>query len=73
MDAHVCPCGTSTESRTPIVGNCELCKEKWDVIEEEMRQLDERDMEEFGRLGSSVNTISILRDRWWPQTAKRRG
>ena len=64
---------TTAESRTPIVGKCEICKEEWDVLEEELRKLDERDMEEFGRRGSSVKTIAILRERWWPQTAKRRG
>ena len=30
-------------------------------------------MEEFGRLGSSVKTIAILGDRWWPQTTKQEG
>ena len=30
-------------------------------------------MEEFGRLESSENTIAILGDRWWPQTAKQDG
>ena len=40
---------------------------------EEMRNLDERDMEEFGRLESSEKTIAILGDRWWPRAAKREG
>ena len=31
------------------------------------------DMEEFGRLWNSEKTISILGDRWWPQTAKQSG
>ena len=30
-------------------------------------------MEEFGILESSENTIAILGDRWWPQTAKQEG
>ena len=30
-------------------------------------------MEQFGRLESSEKTIAILRDRWYPQTAKRDG
>ena len=38
---------------------------------EEMRRLDECDMDEFGRLESSEKTIAILGDRWWPQKAKR--
>ena len=38
-----------------------------------MRKLDVCDMEEFGRLESSEETIAILGDRWWPQTAKQDG
>ena len=38
-----------------------------------MRKLDVCGMEEFGRLESSENTIAILGDRWWPQTAKQDG
>ena len=38
-----------------------------------MRKLDECDMEEFGRLDSSEETIAILGGRWWPQTAKQEG
>ena len=38
-----------------------------------MRKLDVCDMEEFGRLDSSENTIAILGDIWWPQTAKQNG
>ena len=30
-------------------------------------------MEEFGRLESSEETIAMLGDRWWPQTAKQDG
>ena len=72
MDAHICPCGTTIESRTHIVGECEIYKEQRDVLEE-MRKLDECDTEEFGRLESSEKTIAILRDRWWSQTAKQEG
>ena len=39
----------------------------------EMRKLDVCDMEEFVRLESSEKTIAILRDKWWPQTAKQDG
>ena len=39
----------------------------------EMRKLDERDMEEFGRPESREKTIAILGDMWWPQTAKQEG
>ena len=41
--------------------------------EEEMRKLDVCRVEEFGRLESSEKTITILGDRWWPQTAKQDG
>ena len=50
---HMCPCGTTIESRTHTVGECEICKEERDALEEEMRKLDKRDMEEFGSLESS--------------------
>ena len=32
--AHMCPCGTTLESRTHIVGECEVYKEQRDVLEE---------------------------------------
>ena len=39
-----------------------------------MRKIDECGMEKFGTLlDSSEKTIAILGDRWWPQTAKRKG
>ena len=69
---NMCPCGTTIESRTHIVEECEICKEERDALEE-MRKLDVRDMEEFGRLESSEKTIAILGDRWWPQTAQQNG
>ena len=47
---HMCPCGTTIESRTHIVGECEIYKEERDVLEEEMRKFDVCDMEEFGKL-----------------------
>ena len=43
------------------------------MLEEEMRKLDECDMEEFNRLERSEKTIAILGDRWWPKTAKQDG
>ena len=73
MDAHMCPCGTTIESRTHVVGECEIYNEEQDVLEEEMWKLDVCDMEEFGRLESSKKTIAILGDRWWPQTVKQDG
>ena len=69
---NMCLCGTTIESRTHIVGECEIHKEERDALEE-MRKLDVIDMEEFGRQESSQKTIAILGDRWWPQTAKQDG
>ena len=46
---HVYPCGTTIESRTHI-GECEMYKEERDALEDEMRKLDECNMEEFGGL-----------------------
>ena len=56
-----------------VVGECEIFKEERDVLEEEMREIDECDMEEFDTLGSSEKTIAILGDRWRPQAAKQEG
>ena len=72
MTTNTCPCGATIESRTRIVGECEIYKEERDVLEEEVRKLDVCDMEEFGRLESSEKTIAILGNRW-PQTAKQDG
>ena len=49
-----------------------MCKEKRDVLEEERREIDECDMEEFGTLNSSEETIAILGDRWWSQAATQK-
>ena len=69
----MCPCGKSVESRTHIVGECEIYKEERDVLEKSMRKIDERSVEKFGTLDCSEKTINILGDRWWPQTAKQQG
>ena len=34
------------------------------MLEEEMREIDEYSMEEFGTLGSSEKTIAKLGDEW---------
>ena len=52
------------ESRTHIVGECEVRKEERDVLEEEMGEIDECDMEEFDTLDGNEKTIAILGDRW---------
>ena len=50
----------------------------WDIqggmgCVKEMSKIDECGMDNFGALDSRENTIDILGDRWWAQTAKRRG
>ena len=67
------PCGKAIESRTHIVGECDIYKEEWDVLEEEMKEIGERDMEELGTLDTSEEMIAILGGRWWPQAAKQEG
>ena len=67
----MCLCGKAVESRTQIVGECEVNKEERDALEE-MRKIHESDMD-FGTLDSSEKTIAILGDRWRPQTAKQQG
>ena len=66
----MCPRGKAVESRTRIVGECEMYKEERDVLEE-MSKIDECNMEKFGTLDSSEKTIAIRGDRWWPQTVKQ--
>ena len=51
-DAQMCPSGKAVESRTHIVGECEVHTEERDVLEE-MRKTDECDMEKFGTLDST--------------------
>ena len=64
VDAQMFPCGEAIESRTHVAGECEIYKEERDVLEEEMREIDkcECDMEQFGTLNCSENTIAILGD-----------
>ena len=50
-----------------------MYKEERDGLEEEMREIDECDMDEFGTLYRSEKAIAILGVRWWPQAAKQRG
>ena len=69
---NMCPCGTTIESRTHIVGECEIYQEERDALEE-TRKLDACDMKAFGTVESSEKTITILGDRLWPQVAKQDG
>ena len=70
---HMCPGGRTTESRTHIVGEYEIYKGERGLLEEEMRELDECDLEGFGRLESSEKTIAIPGYRWLSQAAKQDG
>ena len=45
-DAQMCPYGKEVESRTHIVGECEIYKEEWNVSKE-MRKLGECGMEKL--------------------------
>ena len=36
---NMCPCGTTIESRTHIVGKCEIHKEERDVLEEGVEEI----------------------------------
>ena len=54
-------CGTTMESRTHIVGECEIYKKERDALEK-MKKLDVCNMEEFGT-ERSEKTIAILGDR----------
>ena len=40
-DAQMCSCGKAVESRTHIVGECEIYMEERDALEKEMRKIDE--------------------------------
>ena len=73
MATNMCPRGTTLRSRIHIVGQCKIYNEERDAIEEGIRKLDVRDMEEFNKLESNEKTVAILGDRWWPQTAKQDG
>ena len=62
--ARMCPCGKAVESRAHIAGECEIYKKERDVLEGEVRKIDECVMEKSGTLDSSPKTIAILGDRW---------
>ena len=74
MCTNMCPSGTTTESRTHMVGECKIYKVSWDALEEGMRKLDVCEIEGFRRLEiSNDKTIAILEDRLWLQKAKMDG
>ena len=41
MNAYICLCGITIESRTHIIGKCEISQEERDLLVEEMRKQDE--------------------------------
>ena len=43
------------------------------MCQEEIRKIDECGMEKFGTLDNTNETIAILGDSLWPQTAKQKG
>ena len=47
--------------------------EERDVLEGEMKQMYQCDVEKLGTLYSSEETIAILGNRWWAQTAEQAG
>ena len=47
--------------------------EERDILEKEMREVNEGGMNLFEALDSREKTIAILGDRCWPQTAKQDG
>ena len=73
VDAQMCPCSKAKEGRTHIVGEWEKYKEGRDGLEQEIKQIDECDIEKFGTLDSSERTIAIVGKRWWPQAAEQEG
>ena len=57
-DAQMCPCGKAKESRTHVMGECEMHKKERDVLE--MRNVDECHMEKVSALDNSDKTFAIL-------------
>ena len=49
-----------------------MYKEERDASED-IRRIDECDMDKFSTLDNNEKTIAILGDRWWPQKAKQQG
>ena len=44
IDVQMCPCGKAMESRSNIVGECEMHVEEPNAFEEEMREIYECDI-----------------------------
>ena len=61
VGGQMCLCGKAIQSKTHLVGECEVCQEERNVSED-MTEIDECDMQGFGTLDSSDNTVAILGD-----------
>ena len=57
----------------PVAQGTKTSAEERDVLEEEVREIDECDMEEIGALDSSEKTIPVVGGRRSPQAAKQEG
>ena len=48
------PCGNAIDRGAHTVGECETYKEEWDVLEKEMRKIEDCGLEKFGTLARQV-------------------
>ena len=62
-DEQMGPCGKAVESRTHIVGKCEIYKEERDVLQKGMTKIDECDIDKLSTLDSSEKATAILGER----------
>ena len=70
----MCPCGKAKESRTHSVGECEMYTEERDVLEDEMRKIDDCDVDNFWYTqDDSEEMIAIVGDKRWQQKSKQEG
>ena len=69
---HRCALVAEQQSRTHIVGECELYEEERDTLGGD-EENDECDMQKFDKVDSSEKAIAILGGRWWSQAAEQEG
>ena len=70
----MCPCGKTIESRSYIVEECEMYTEERDVLEDEMRKIDDCDVDNFWYTqDDSEEMIAIVGDKRWQQKSKQEG
>ena len=63
-DKQNSPCGKAE-------AESEMYKEEWDVLEGEVRDVNEGGMESFDSSDSREKAIAILGDRWWSKQTKQ--